>query len=117
MANTVVGERDAVLAAAAKAAQGWDFADALHHALSIGCDDFVTLDAARILERISCDLGTGDRGCLRAASGRRTGGTSRRRGRPVFDLRVFHRVFACARCKQYGDSNFDQRIFHAYFSK
>ena len=24
--------------------QGWDFADALHHALSEGCDDFVTLD-------------------------------------------------------------------------
>ena len=48
MANTVVGERDAVLAAATKAAQGWDFADALHHALSVGCDDFVTLDAALV---------------------------------------------------------------------
>ena len=33
------------LAAAFKSAQGWDFAVALHHALSDGCDDFVTLDA------------------------------------------------------------------------
>ena len=41
----VVGERAAVLAAAAKAAQGWDFAAALHHALSHDCDDFSTLDA------------------------------------------------------------------------
>ena len=45
LANVVLGERQAVVAAAAKAAQGWDFADALHHALSHGCDDFVTLDA------------------------------------------------------------------------
>jgi predicted nucleic-acid-binding protein len=44
-ANVLVGEREAVLLAAAKASQGWDFADALHHALSQGCDDFVTLDA------------------------------------------------------------------------
>ena len=43
--NMVIGERDAVLSAAAKLAHGWDFADALHHALSQGCDDFVTLDA------------------------------------------------------------------------
>lgn len=43
--NVQLGERAAVLAAAAKAATGWDFADALHHALSEGCDDFVTLDA------------------------------------------------------------------------
>ena len=42
--NTVLAERGAVLAAAARLAQGWDFADALHHALSEGCDDFVTLD-------------------------------------------------------------------------
>ena len=42
--NVVVGEHAAVLAAAAKLAQGWDFADALHHALSEGCDDFVTFD-------------------------------------------------------------------------
>ena len=45
LGNVVVGERAAVLAATAKVAQGWDFADALHHALSEGCDDFVTLDA------------------------------------------------------------------------
>ena len=43
--NVVVGERVAVLAAAARVAEGWDFADALHHALSEGCDDFATLDA------------------------------------------------------------------------
>ena len=42
--NVVMGERDAVINAAAKLAHGWDFADALHHALSHGCDDFVTLD-------------------------------------------------------------------------
>jgi predicted nucleic-acid-binding protein len=42
--NIVMGERDAVIDAAAKLAHGWDFADALHHALSRGCDDFVTLD-------------------------------------------------------------------------
>ena len=42
--NVVMGERDAVIAAAAKLAHGWDFADALHHALSQGCDDFVTFD-------------------------------------------------------------------------
>lgn len=45
LANVLVGERAAVLAAAARLAQGWDFADALHHALSEGCDDFATLDA------------------------------------------------------------------------
>ena len=45
LGNVVLGERAAVLAAAEKSAQGWDFADALHHALSEGCDDFVTLDA------------------------------------------------------------------------
>ena len=43
--NVVVGECVAVLAAAARVAEGWDFADALHHALSEGCDDFATLDA------------------------------------------------------------------------
>ena len=43
--NVVVAERAAVLAAAGRVAQGWDFADALHHALCEGCDDFVTLDA------------------------------------------------------------------------
>ena len=45
LGNVVLGERSAVLAAAGKVAQGWDFADALHHALSAGCDDFATLDA------------------------------------------------------------------------
>lgn len=45
LGNVVVGERAAVLAATARAAQGWDFADALHLALSEGCEDFTTLDA------------------------------------------------------------------------
>ena len=45
LGNVVVGERIAVLAATARAIQGWDFADALHHALSEGCDAFNTLDA------------------------------------------------------------------------
>ena len=45
LSNATVGERQAMLAATARVAQGWDFADALHHALSEGCDDFVTLDA------------------------------------------------------------------------
>ncbi len=45
LGNVTLHERDAVLAAAQRAAQGFDFADALHHALSTGCDDFVTLDA------------------------------------------------------------------------
>jgi predicted nucleic-acid-binding protein len=44
LGNVVLGEHDAVIAAADKYAKGWDFADALHHALSAGCDDFVTLD-------------------------------------------------------------------------
>lgn len=44
LGNVVVGERQALLAAAARVAQGWDFSDALHHALSEGCDDFVTFD-------------------------------------------------------------------------
>jgi predicted nucleic-acid-binding protein len=45
LGNVMLGERAAVVAAAAKMAQGWEFADALHHALSADCDDFVTLDA------------------------------------------------------------------------
>ena len=45
LGNVVVGEREAVLSAANRAAQGWDFADALHLALSEGCEDFTTLDA------------------------------------------------------------------------
>jgi predicted nucleic-acid-binding protein len=43
--NVVVGERAAVLSAANRAAQGWDFAAGLHLALSKGCEDFATLDA------------------------------------------------------------------------
>lgn len=46
--NAVIGERDAVLAATAKLEQGWDFADALHHALSAGCEGFSTFDGALI---------------------------------------------------------------------
>jgi hypothetical protein len=34
-----------VLPIAVRKAQGWDFAQASHHALSEGCDGFVTLDA------------------------------------------------------------------------
>lgn len=43
--NAVVGEQAAVVAAASKLRDGWDFADALHHALAVGCDDFATFDA------------------------------------------------------------------------
>ena len=42
--NVMVGEREAVLAAAGKMARGWDFSDALHHALSAGCEEFATFD-------------------------------------------------------------------------
>ena len=42
--NAVVGEQAAVVAAARKLRQGWDFADALHHSLAAGCDDFATFD-------------------------------------------------------------------------
>ena len=45
LGNVVVGEREAVLSADGRAAQGWSFADALHLALSEGCEDFTTLDA------------------------------------------------------------------------
>ena len=44
--NAVVGEQAAVVAAARKMRQGWDFADALHHALAAGCDDFATFDTS-----------------------------------------------------------------------
>jgi predicted nucleic-acid-binding protein len=44
--NAVVGEHAAVVAAAQRVRHGWDFADALHHALSAGCEDFATFDAA-----------------------------------------------------------------------
>jgi predicted nucleic-acid-binding protein len=42
--NTIVSEQAAVVVAARKMRQGWDFADALHHALATGCDDFATFD-------------------------------------------------------------------------
>ena len=53
--NMVVGEHAAVVAAERKMAQGWDVADALHHATSHGCAGFVTLDSglARQARRIS----------------------------------------------------------------
>ncbi len=46
MENAVVGEQAAVVAAAGKMRQGWDFADALHHALAAGCVDFATFDTS-----------------------------------------------------------------------
>ena len=57
LGNVVLGERAAVLVAAAKSAQGWDFADALHHALSEGCDDFVTLDADLVKRSVRSEAG------------------------------------------------------------
>ena len=42
--NLTVGEAAAVHQAAARLAKGWDFADALHHALSEGCVDFLSFD-------------------------------------------------------------------------
>lgn len=44
MPRVCVGEADAVRQAAARVAKGWDFADALHHALSQGCEDFLSFD-------------------------------------------------------------------------
>lgn len=44
LGNVIVGEHQAVVAAAARVAQGWDFADALHHVLSEGYEDFATFD-------------------------------------------------------------------------
>jgi predicted nucleic-acid-binding protein len=55
--NAVVGEQAAVAAAARKMRDGWDFADALHHALASGCDDFVTFDT-RLTRRAGRDDGT-----------------------------------------------------------
>ena len=46
--NAVIGERAAVVAATENMARGWDFADALHHALSEGCDDFATFDTGLV---------------------------------------------------------------------
>ncbi|HEY5566244.1 MAG TPA: type II toxin-antitoxin system VapC family toxin [Gammaproteobacteria bacterium] len=55
--NTVVGEQDAVVAAASKLRSGWDFADALHHALAAGCDEFATFDTT-LAKRANRDAAT-----------------------------------------------------------
>ena len=60
LGNVVVGERAAVLSAASKAAQGWDFADALHLALSEGCEDFTTLDAD-LVKRAAREVAGGEK--------------------------------------------------------
>ena len=60
LGNVVVGEREAVLSAASRAAQGWDFAAALHVALSQGCDDFATLDA-ELAKRAARELAAGEK--------------------------------------------------------
>lgn len=52
--NAVIGEQTAVIAAARKLRQGWDFADALHHALAAGCDNFATFDT-RLARRAARD--------------------------------------------------------------
>ncbi len=58
--NAVVGEQAAVVAAAGKMRQGWDFADALHHALAAGCDDFATFDT-KLSRRAGRDNSTAPR--------------------------------------------------------
>ena len=60
LGKVVVGERDAVLSAASRAAQGWDFAGALHVALSQGCDNFTTLDA-ELVKRAARELAAGEK--------------------------------------------------------
>jgi predicted nucleic-acid-binding protein len=60
LGNVLVGERAAVLSAAARAAQGWDFADALHLALSEGCEDFTTLDTD-LFKRATRAVASGDK--------------------------------------------------------
>ncbi len=55
--NTVVAEQEAVVAAASKLRKGWDFADALHHALAAGCDDFATFDT-NLVKRADRDAAT-----------------------------------------------------------
>ena len=55
--NAMVGEREAVITAAEKMRKGWGFADALHHALASGCDDFVTFDK-QLVRRASRDRST-----------------------------------------------------------
>jgi predicted nucleic-acid-binding protein len=52
MPRLFVGEADAVRQATARAAEGWDFAVALHHALSQGCEDFVSFDE-KLIRRAS----------------------------------------------------------------
>ena len=46
--NVTVGESAAVRQAAARLAKGWDFADALHHALSEGCKGFLSFDESLV---------------------------------------------------------------------
>lgn len=55
--NAVIGEQAAVIAAARKLRQGWDFADALHHSLAAGCDEFATFDGT-LARRASRDDST-----------------------------------------------------------
>lgn len=55
--NAIVGEQAAVVAAARKMRQGWDFADALHHELAAGCDDFATFDT-NLAQRAGRDKST-----------------------------------------------------------
>lgn len=55
--NTVVGEQEAVVAAASRLRKGWDFADALHHAMAAGCDDFATFDT-NLAKRADRDTAT-----------------------------------------------------------
>ena len=43
--NVIFAESVALQQALSRHALGWDFGDALHHALSEGCDDFVSFDA------------------------------------------------------------------------
>ena len=63
LGNVVVGERKAVLSAATRAEKGWDFADALHLALSEGCEDFNTLDAD-LAKRAAREVATGNKATL-----------------------------------------------------
>ena len=65
--NVVVGERSAVLNAASKAAKGWDFADALHLALSEGCENFTTLDVD-LVKRAARERVGGDKASFRTTS-------------------------------------------------
>jgi len=55
--NAVIGEQAAVVSAAGKIRQGWDFADALHHALAAGCDSFATFDT-HLAKRAGRDVST-----------------------------------------------------------